>query len=222
LKAVKRFGQLDLSLDNYSTLPLELALVDSTLPDEEKSEPAPRAQAEPAARKINPAAPPPPAPKANPVAAAPRPAAPPVEKKATEPAPPVSRPPAARTDPPPKAPAHVESALAAGSPIEQLQAQWTKIINEAPNGMNKTPAAALLRSGSRPLEIQGDTIILSFKFRSHKENMEKIENQKTADKIVSSFMGCACKVRCVYEHENNHLVKAALDMGAQVIDTEGK
>jgi len=30
LKAVKRFGQLDLSLDNYSTLPLELALVDST------------------------------------------------------------------------------------------------------------------------------------------------------------------------------------------------
>jgi DNA polymerase-3 subunit gamma/tau len=36
IKAVKRFGQLDLSLDNYSTLPLELALVECTLPDEEK------------------------------------------------------------------------------------------------------------------------------------------------------------------------------------------
>jgi len=32
LKAVKLFGQLDFSLDNYSTLPLELALVDATLP----------------------------------------------------------------------------------------------------------------------------------------------------------------------------------------------
>jgi len=52
--------------------------------------------------------------------------------------------------------------------------------------------------------------------------MDTLENQKTADKIVSSFLGRSCKVRCVYEHENNHLVKAALNMGAQVIDAEGK
>ncbi len=52
--------------------------------------------------------------------------------------------------------------------------------------------------------------------------MEKVENQKTVDKIVSKFLGRACKVRCVYEHENNHLVKAALNMGAQVMDTEVK
>ena len=50
--------------------------------------------------------------------------------------------------------------------------------------------------------------------------MDNIDNQKTADKIVSSFLGRSCRVRCVYEHENNHLVKAALNMGAQVIDTE--
>jgi hypothetical protein len=48
--------------------------------------------------------------------------------------------------------------------------------------------------------------------------MDSIENQKTADKIVSNFLGRSCRVRCVYEHENNHLVKAALNLGAQVIN----
>ena len=109
--------------------------------------------------------------------------------------------------------------MTAGNPIAQLQSQWSKMINEAPDGMGKTPAAALLRS-ARPKEIADDILVLSFKYPMHKENMEKLENQKMAEKIVSSFMGRPCKVRCVYEHENNHLVKAALKMGARVIDTE--
>ena len=54
----------------------------------------------------------------------------------------------------------------------------------------------------------------------HKEKMDAIENQKTADKIVSGYMGRPCRVNCVYEHENNHLVKAALNMGAQQIEPE--
>jgi DNA polymerase-3 subunit gamma/tau len=37
LKAVKLFGQLELGLDNYSTLPLELALIDCTLPGMEQT-----------------------------------------------------------------------------------------------------------------------------------------------------------------------------------------
>ena len=106
-----------------------------------------------------------------------------------------------------------------GSEIERLRLNWSKIINEAPDGMGKTPAAALLRS-ARPKAIEGDTVIISFKYPLHKENMEKPDNQKTAEKIVSGFLGRSCGVRCVYEHEDNHLVKAALKMGAQVIDTE--
>ena len=93
------------------------------------------------------------------------------------------------------------------------------MMKDAPDGMSKTPAAALLRS-ARPISIKGDVITVSFKFVYHKEKMDSIENQKTADKIISSYMGRPCKVCCVYEHENNHLVKAALNMGAQLIDTE--
>ena len=212
LKAVKRFGQLEIGLDNYSTLPLELAMVDSTLPaTEEKEAPAHPAEPEPAARKtaLKTIAPPP----RQKVTTLP------IEKKPIEPAPaePVAaeRPAAATT-------AKAEAGpLAAGSVIEQLQAQWNRIIKEAPDNLGKTPAAALLRS-ARPLKIEDDTIVVSFKYPYHKEKMDNIDNQKTADKIVSSFLGRACRVRCVYEHENNHLVREALKMGAQVIDAEEK
>jgi hypothetical protein len=111
------------------------------------------------------------------------------------------------------------SPLAAGSAIEQLQSNWSKRINEAPDGLSKTPTAALLRS-ARPISIENDTLVVSVKHKYYKEKMDILENQKTADKIVSSFMGHPCKVKCVYEHENNHLVKAALKMGAQVIEPE--
>jgi DNA polymerase-3 subunit gamma/tau len=222
LKALKRFGQLDLNLDNYSTLPLEMAMVECALPDEEKPERAHKAEPEPPVKKANPIAQSPaaapkvshstPAPKAEPHVA---------EKVKTDPAPPITKPAAVKTEPPAKETVHMESPLAAGSAIEQLQAQWNKIINDSPNGMSKTPAAALLRT-ARPREIKDDTLVIEVKYAYHKEKMDILENQKTADKIVSSFMGRPCKVRCVYEHENNHLVKAALNMGAQVIDAEGK
>jgi DNA polymerase-3 subunit gamma/tau len=210
LKAVKLFGQLELSLDNYSTLPLELAIVDSILLDTEaKEEPARRAEPEPIVRKIPPKTSPPPEQKSIRIE----------ENKAPSPESPPKATTTEKTAPQKPATSGADS-LVASSPIAQLQSKWSKMINEAPDGMGKTPAAALLRS-ARPKEIVDDVLVLSFKYPMHKDNMEKIENQKVAEKIVSSFMGRPCKVRCVYEHENNHLVKAAQQKyGARVIDTE--
>ena len=37
---------------------------------------------------------------------------------------------------------------------------------------------------------------------------------------MSNFLGRPCRITCV--EENNHLVKAALKMGAQIIDQEEK
>jgi DNA polymerase-3 subunit gamma/tau len=209
LKAVKLFGQLELGLDNYSTLPLELALVNCTLPTvAEKEEPVRQVEPKPPARTVAPKVTAPP----------PEPPAQPEEAKAPEP-PSVSEP--VSTEEP--VPSTIESAtpLEAGSEIERLQLNWRKFIMEAPDGTGRTPAAALLRS-ARPKAIEDDTIVLSFKYPLHKENMEKLDNQKTAEKIISSFLGRSCRVRCVYEPENNHLVKAALRMGAQIIDAEEK
>jgi len=252
LKTIKRFGQLELSLDNYSTLPLELALVDSTLPDtapaaavEAKIEPVRQNAPDAVRRNIQPGpgqtirenqphAPqsgqqPPrqfnPEPSKKPITAPPpvQKSEPSLEKKN-----PVSPPPPAAKPPVSQKPETKENTTVTpsssvtsplGSAIEQLQQGWTKMMKDAPDGMSKTPAAALLRS-ARPLSIDGDVITVSFKFVYHKEKMDSIENQKTADKIVSGYMGRPCKVKCVYEHENNHLVKAALNMGAQQIEPE--
>ena len=40
------------------------------------------------------------------------------------------------------------------APSHNYRRNWSKMINEAPDGMSKTPAAALLRS-ARPKEING-------------------------------------------------------------------
>jgi len=50
------------------------------------------------------------------------------------------------------------------------------------------------------------------------EQIEKMENQRVAEKIISNFLGRPCHVRCILE--DNHLLKAALKMGAQIIDVE--
>jgi len=142
------------------------------------------------------------------------------EKKSPNAETPSVNPPVAEKTPP-KPKIQQADPLTAGTPLSQLQSQWNKMINEAPSGMSKTTAAALLRN-ARPKEIADDVVVLSFKYPIHKENMEKIENLKMAEKIVSSFMGRPCKVRCIYEHENNHLVKAVLKMGGQVIEAEEK
>ncbi|MBA7683231.1 hypothetical protein ES703_91592 [subsurface metagenome] len=213
LRAVKLFGQLELSLDNYSTLPLEMALVDYSLPlTEERKEPALPVEPRPPVKKA--ATPPTPPP----------PAQPPVAKAETAgaPEPPPEAEPSGTPEPVPSATAKTPSvSVEPGSEIERLTQNWRQLIKEAPDDIGRTPAAALLRS-AKPKAIEGNTIVLSVKFPYHKEKLEEIENQKIAERIISNFLGRTCQVRCVYEPEDNHLVEAALKIGAQIIGTEEK
>jgi DNA polymerase-3 subunit gamma/tau len=197
LKAVKLFGQLELGFDNYSTLPLELALVDCALtPEEERGRPAIEAEAE----------------LRQPVTATTTPVAPPKPKAQPEPAiTPTPTPEAPITPPEP------------GSEIEQMRQNWKQVIEQAPENTKRTPAIAILRSaGVKPVSIENDTIILAFRYPYHKEQIEKPENQRIAEKIIGNFLGHPCHVRCIYEPEANHLLRAALKMGAQIIDVEEK
>jgi hypothetical protein len=107
--------------------------------------------------------------------------------------------------------------------IERLNQNWRQVIEQAPEDVRRTPAIAILRSaGTKPIAIEGDTAILAFRYPIHKEKMEAAENQQVAEKIISNFLGHPCHVRCIYEPEDNHLLKAALKMGAQVTSVEEK
>ena len=200
LRVIKLFGQIELRFDNYSTLPLELALVDCVLPSAGEKE----SQAKPAEdefrrpRKVTTPPPTPSYPE--------QPMVKPEPASVTEPAVPVV---AAASSLP----------LESGSEIERLRQNWKQILEQAPQDTKKTPAIAILRSaGVTPMAVENNIVSLAFRYPYHKEQIEKMENQRVAQRIISNFLGRPCQVHCILE--NNHLLKEALKMGAQIIDTE--
>ncbi|MFC1874713.1 DNA polymerase III subunit gamma/tau [Chloroflexota bacterium] len=202
LRAVKLFGQLELGSDNYATLPLELALVDCTLASSGKKSP-PLEPAEPVTPPSKPA-----------------PQITTSRKKKTE----VKE---AKTGPveasPPTAEAEVVSSMEPVNRLEQLEANWKQVIEQAPENTKRTPALAILRSsGIKPVAGKDGTVILAFKYPYLKDKIEEPENMKVTTEIISSFVGHTCRVRCVYESEKNHLVQEAQRIGAQIIEVEEK
>ncbi len=219
LKAVKTFGQLDIGLENHSTLPLELAMVDSCLtPTDDKSA---TKRTETAPQPVRKTTPPPvaTAPVTQPVKS--KPAAPVTPEPSTESAPanvaPESRPSPPRTPQP--AAAKTDDRPTSGNEIESLRQDWKKVIEEAPAETRRTPALAILRSaGVQPVSIENDKVVLSFRYPVFKEKLEDPENQRVVETIISHYFGRPCRVQCIAE--NNHLVKEALKLGARIINTE--
>ena len=119
-----------------------------------------------------------------------------------------------------------ETATAApslSSEIERLRLNWKTILAEVAPNIKRTNAIALLRSsGIKPITIENGTVVLSVKHQIYKEKMEKPEYQQVAEKIIGDYLGRSCKVRCVHDAENNHLVRAAIKMGAQITSVEEK
>jgi len=227
LRAVKLFGQLELGFDSYSTLPIELALVDCALPpSEEDRAPLPQDEAQPrqpvtkAARATpRPATPPPPPAQWEPAIAKTEPAAEPETAAQPE----TGTKTEATINPPPAAKTEIPAELEPGSEVERLAQNWRRIIEEAPPNIKKTTALAILRSADvRPVAIEADTVVLSSKFDFYKDQIEKPENQRIAEQIISGFLGHPCRVRCIHKLENNHLLRAALRKGAQVTSVEEK
>ncbi len=240
LNAVKLFGQVDLGTTENSALPLELALVDSylasapTLPAEKPStvvqSSAKTTPAKSVAESLKPLA-------ANvetcriPITANP--------ENLTKPAATLKRAAGAESEQPgitPEAQAEItnqkEAPLARENPaasptlaseIERLRLNWKHILENLPANLKKTNAAALLRSGgSKPVSIENETVVISLKYAIHKDNLEKPEYLQVVEKILGGYLGHTCKVRCICEIENNHLVKAALKSGAQITSVEEK
>jgi len=198
LKAIKLFGQLEIGFDNYSTLPLELALVDCAQPlVEERESPTtqPEYQPPPPVKEVSP-------PKQQPV-------------KPKSAGVPKVEPPKAESVPTTSPELHNE--------IERLRLNWRQVIEQAPENVKRTPAIAILRSaGVKPVAIEDNTVVLAFRYPIHKEKMETAENQQVTKEIISNFLGHPCQVRCIYEPEDNHLVEAAKRMGAQITSVEEK
>jgi DNA polymerase III subunit gamma/tau len=243
LSALKLFGQINIGNNDNTTLPLELALVDCYLAQEEKSSNEAKPSAEPL---------PPPARTVPPVSrtAPEKPADKMIQSSAAGKSPElktglvaektvnISNPPSPVEKLPeqkraaasqmqeksaeykPVLPDTAPAAAPLSSEFERLKLNWKQVIESA--GIKRTAASALLKSGSRPVSIEGETLILAFGYPIHKDNFEKPENIQIAEKIISAYLGHPCKITCVLDTKNDHLVTLAKKMGAQVVSTEGK
>ncbi|MBA7568640.1 hypothetical protein ES708_10374 [subsurface metagenome] len=87
--------------------------------------------------------------------------------------------------------------LEAGSELERLRMNWRQVIEQATEDTKRTPVIAILRSaGIVPVAVEGDTVVLAFRYPLHKVLMEKMENQRVAERIIGNFLGHSCHVRC--------------------------
>ena len=230
LNAVKTFGKLESGFDQYSTLPLELALVDCALAGSETAAPA-KAKIAQTTTSPTPIKTPPPVEKKTPVKAAPQ--APP-KTTTTTPKPAETKPPVAREKPvseagrpavkaeTPAAKPLPAAEIPAGDELSRLRANLKQLIEEAPPEERKTSALAFLRSGAKVVSVTDNSVTLAFRYAMHKDQIEKPENRHIVENIISRYLGRPCEVRCTCEPDKDHLVRAVQNIGAQITSVEEK
>ncbi len=208
-KVIRLFAQVDFRADPQSTLPLELALVDSSLAAAEKPKkalPEKTADIEPAISTVQP--------RKTESAKEPGAVVPPVAAEL----PPIKVSAATRQPPPQN--------------IEQIRQRWNDFINACRGVGSSGNLDALLRKACEAISLEGDTLVLGFYHEFHRS---KIEDQKyrhlVEDKLHDVF-GVPYHVRCVLtpkdkeakpqQQAHNPVVNAALEMGARIIEEEHK
>ena len=216
LNAIKTFGKLELNLDSYSTLPLELAIVDFSLAN---SAPPVRQHAVSEIKQVK------------------EPSDSVISKKknlkqkpVTVTEPDISKNTEIKSDFSNKAAEAVPDSIVTNKGIKEysnkldyLNENWKNVIEHAPDSVKRSPALAILRSaGVKPVAFDDKVVVLSFRFPVHKDKIEQAENNKIAAKIIGNFIGHPCEVQCVYEPEENHLVHELQKMGGQIVEVEEK
>ncbi|MGB8707999.1 MAG: DNA polymerase III subunit gamma/tau [Dehalococcoidia bacterium] len=190
LIAVKRFGEIDLRLDNYSSLPLELALVDCILSIAGAKEPVKTKQVEteePAKERVKVKQ------------------AEPEEKVASRPAK------TTRSAPEAKTPAPAKSAETEAEPIEtaktpditsspemdDIRGRWKDFVNAMRGEGSKGNLDAFLRSSCEPLSIEDNTLILGFSNQFCKEHIEDPKYKHLVERKLREIFGQPYQIRCV-------------------------
>ena len=229
VRALKVFAGVNMRRDAASTLPLELAVVESAT----EPEPVVVAAAPPAYAAPQQVAPPQAAPARN---------QPPSRPPAPQPT--YRQPPrqayrqseegaAARATAPTEAPG-ARPASGDGLPDEpaaRLAQQWNMIANDLRFVGTRLKLGAMLRS-AKEREVSGHTIILKYPSRSNVERLQQEldnpESKRALDDAIAKAMGSMFQVEVALSNgangagmrrasQSSHLVQAAQAMGARVI-----
>ena len=217
LRAIKAFSSADMRHDSSSPLPLELALVESSLAPEPVSQQAPARQTQAAA----------PARQQQP----PRSAAPNSNQnysgasRQTQQRQPDNRP---ASRPPPR---RDMSEPLPEDPAARLEVQWPEILRALRNTGSRFKLGPVLRS-TRGVSLDGSRIVAPFTHESHFERFKgEMDNpgvKREVSAIINQAMGADYEIVGQLSTENNgptrkqanqsHLVRAAQLMGARIVE----
>ena len=217
LRAIKAFSSADMRHDSSSPLPLELALVESSLAPEPVSQQAPARQTQAAA----------PARQQQP----PRSAAPNSNQnysgasRQTQQRQPDNRP---ASRPPPR---RDMSEPLPEDPAARLEVQWPEILRALRNTGSRFKLGPVLRS-ARGVSLDGGRIVAPFTHESHFERFKgEMDNpgvKREVSAIINQAMGADYEIVGQLSTENNgptrkqanqsHLVRAAQLMGARIVE----
>ena len=225
VRALKVFAGVNMRRDAASTLPLELAVVESAT----EPEPVVVAAATPAYAPPQQVSPPQAAPPRNQPPS--RPPAP--QPTYRQPPQQTYQQPAARASAPSEAPG---ARPASGGdlpdePAARLAHQWNMIANDLRFVGTRLKLGAMLRS-AKEREVSGHTIILKYPSRSNVERLQQEldnpESKRALDDAIAKAMGSLFQVEVALSNgangagmrrasQSSHLVQAAQAMGARVI-----
>ena len=229
VRALKLFGQIDLRSRDYSSLPLELALVESILPKEAKAPALARRPEAPRKAEVVSAKPPTAVSKPEP---APAKQAAPVSETASE----------KKDDPTPEVapakaaapifdvveleePKEQPSSSAVQPELERVKSQWSDFVNTLRGVGSSGSLDAFLRSACEPEAVEGDTLVLAFYHDFHKKKIEDTKYTRMVETKLAQKFGSPNKIRCVLRQkevkprrkiEDIPLVKAALEHGGRI------
>ena len=245
-KAARLFREVEMQSDGFSSLPMELALVECTVRarDDRAVHAAPVAEkAEaPTAKTEKPAAPAAPA--------AEKPQAAPRKAKQAKPAPEpvdvtpvgaigqsplsespvkIDKPKESKTEPVAAAPTTPTAAAkepAGPINIDILRKRWHEVVKATKGMGSRGNLDALLRSACEPVSVDGDTIVLGFYYEFHKEKIEDPKYRHMVEAKVREIFGNPYKLRCIIVEKQpkaaSYLLDEALKMGALPVDEENE
>jgi len=196
LGAVKLFSSIDFRSDSYSTLPLELALIDCVLSSMAGQEESTATE-------------------------------PPEIKEVTE-SPYESIQATQEAEIPVVTSTTETSHTEALQGFDYVRSQWKEFIQSLRGEGSSGNLDAFLRSACKPVALEDDTLILGFYYPFHKEKIEDPKYRQLIEKKLKEVFGQPYKVRCILvDHkrkippqagEQSPLIKAALEMGAKIVD----
>jgi DNA polymerase-3 subunit gamma/tau len=196
LRVAKLFSSVDFRSDSYSTLPLELALIDCALSSMTgQEEPTPTEPLE--AGEVTESS-------QEPIQAV-QEAEIPVVASSTE-----------------------ASHIKVPQDIDEVRSQWRRFIQSLRGEGSSGNLDAFLRSACKPVSLEGDILTLGFYYPFHKEKIEDPKYRHLIERKLREVFGQTYTIKCIlvdHKRENpsqmreqSPLIKAALEMGAKIID----